>query len=99
MAAKRIVREVQASTLVTGAAAGAASGSANSGPMTSKTAADKLELAKRLASRINLSRQMSSTTPGTAPTVPDTSSSFGVSALAVRFSLFLLAFFFLANLG
>ena len=59
MAAKRIVREVQASTLVHGGSGAAASN------IPSKTATDKLELAKRLASRINLTKQ----TPGPAPVV------------------------------
>lgn len=61
MAAKRIVREVQASTLMTG---GGASAAAN---VPSKTATDKLELAKRLASRINLSKQSTGPVPATLP--------------------------------
>lgn len=63
MAAKRIVREVQASTLVPG---GGGSVAAN---VPSKTATDKLELAKRLASRINLSKQST----GPVPAIPETS--------------------------
>ena len=50
MAAKRTVRQVQASTLMS--AGVSASTSAASIP--SKPAADKLQLAKRLASKINL---------------------------------------------
>jgi len=75
MAAKRIVREVQASTLVHGS--GGAAAAAN---VPSKTATDKLELAKRLASRINLTKQ----TPGPAPVVPEAS----IGAISVIIHLF-----------
>lgn len=71
MAAKRIVREVQASTLVAGAAAAPA---APQGP--SKNATDKLELAKRLASRLNLTKQV----VGPPPVVQETS----IGAISVR---------------
>ena len=63
MAAKRIVREVPTSTLVSG---GSGSAAAN---IPSKTATDKLELAKRLASRINLAKQST----GPVPVIPETS--------------------------
>lgn len=63
MAAKRIVREVQASSLMSGSSGTIIA----SGP--SKTATDKLELAKRLASRINLTKQ----TTGPVPAIPETS--------------------------
>ena len=75
MAAKRIVREVQASTLVHGS-----SGAAAAANVPSKTATDKLELAKRLASRINLTKQ----TPGPAPVVPEAS----IGAISVIIHLF-----------
>lgn len=58
MASKRIVREVQASTL--------ASGAVVIGP--SRMSVDKLELAKRLASRINLKSG-----PGAEAVLPQTS--------------------------
>lgn len=64
MAAKRIVREVQASTLVPGGSGGSAAAN-----IPSKTATDKLELAKRLASRINLAKQST----GPVPAIPETS--------------------------
>ncbi|XP_057365653.1 probable ATP-dependent RNA helicase DDX46 [Daphnia carinata] len=51
MAAKLLVREVQASTIVTGGGGSVASS------IPSKTAIDKLELPKRLASRMNLAKQ------------------------------------------
>lgn len=63
MAAKRIVREVQASTLVSGG------GGSVAASIPSKTATDKLELAKRLASRINLAKQST----GPVPAIPETS--------------------------
>jgi len=66
MAAKRIVREVQASTLLSGGGAGASAASINAH---NKTTADKLELAKRLASRINLTKLPG----GVTPIVPETS--------------------------
>lgn len=64
MASKRIVREVQASTVASGNAAPAAP------PAPSKNAIDKLELAKRLASRINLTKQVPA---GSVPVVQETS--------------------------
>ena len=73
MAAKRIVREVQASTVATGAAAPAAP------PAPSKNATDKLELAKRLASRINLTKQVTGPAP---PVVQETS----IGAINVKLS-------------
>lgn len=66
MAAKRIVREVQASSLLSGGGAGNATISAQN-----KTAADKLELAKRLASKINLTKLPGG--PGVTPVVPEAS--------------------------
>ena len=70
MAAKRIVREVQASSLVSGNSGTVASS------IPSKTATDKLELAKRLASRINLTKQ----TTGPLPALPETS----IGTISVR---------------
>ena len=67
MAAKRIVREVQASSLLSGGGGGSAAAVIAQ----NKTAADKLELAKRLASRINLTKLPGG--PGIAPVVPETS--------------------------
>jgi len=65
MAAKRIVREVQASSLLSGSsAASVAAQHAHN-----KTTADKLELAKRLASKINLTKLPG----GVTPVVPETS--------------------------
>lgn len=80
MAAKRIVREVQASTLVHGS-----SGATAAANNPSKTATDKLELAKRLASRINLTKQ----TPGPAPVVPEAS----IGAISVSIHLFVCTHF------
>lgn len=65
MASKRIVREVQASTVASGSAAAPAAP-----PAPSKNAIDKLELAKRLASRINLTKQVPA---GSVPVVQETS--------------------------
>ncbi|EFX67324.1 hypothetical protein DAPPUDRAFT_302036 [Daphnia pulex] len=70
MAAKRIVREVQASTLVSGG------GGSVAASIPSKTATDKLELAKRLASRINLAKQST----GPVPAIPETS----IGAISAR---------------
>ncbi|XP_046639989.1 probable ATP-dependent RNA helicase DDX46 [Daphnia pulicaria] len=70
MAAKRIVREVQASTLVSGG------GGSVAASIPSKTATDKLELAKRLASRINLAKQST----GHVPAIPETS----IGAISAR---------------
>ncbi|XP_045034713.1 probable ATP-dependent RNA helicase DDX46 [Daphnia magna] len=70
MAAKRIVREVQASTIVSGGGGSVASS------IPSKTAIDKLELAKRLASRINLAKQPT----GPVPAMPETS----IGAISAR---------------
>ena len=78
MAAKRIVREVQASTLLSGGGAGASAASINAH---NKTTADKLELAKRLASRINLTKLPG----GVTPIVPETS----YGAISVCLKLFL----------
>ena len=76
LAAKRIVREVQASTLSTEKGASGASMI-----VTKAAVADKLELAKRLASRITLARNPSASGPG-APTIAQ-ETAFGVPALTV----------------
>ena len=78
MASKRIVREVQASTL--------ASGVVVTGP--SRTAIDKLELAKRLASKINLKQG-----PGGPSVLPETS----IGAISVITYLSILLFVCVIN--
>jgi ATP-dependent RNA helicase DDX46/PRP5 len=82
LAAKRIVREVQASTLSTEKGASGASII-----VTKAAVADKLELAKRLASRITLARNPAASGPGAPPIVQETA--FGVPALTVRILEFL----------
>jgi len=76
LAAKRIVREVQASTSSTNKGASGASMI-----VTKAALADKLELAKRLASRITLARNLAASGHG-APTVQDTA--FGGTALTAK---------------